>query len=54
MEPKDDRVNLRINRQLKKLVQQYCDTRGLDLSTLVTLFFQRIVSNEAKRKTSKK
>jgi antitoxin component of RelBE/YafQ-DinJ toxin-antitoxin module len=48
-EAKDDRLNLRISQALKREVQAYCLHHGIDMSELVTRFFQRIVRNERSR-----
>lgn len=48
--PKDDRLNLRINKKLKKQVQKYCGDKGLDMSEVVTRFFERLIQREEERK----
>jgi antitoxin component of RelBE/YafQ-DinJ toxin-antitoxin module len=53
MDIKDDRMHLRINGKLKQDVQAYCVRRGIEVSDLVTRFFQRIVSNEKERRKPK-
>jgi antitoxin component of RelBE/YafQ-DinJ toxin-antitoxin module len=50
---KDDRIYLRINKNLKREVQEYCDARSIDMSDLVTRFFTRVVANENARKRAK-
>lgn len=47
---KDDRLSLRVNGKLKREVQKYCASRSVDMSELVTRFFERIVANERDRK----
>jgi len=51
---KDERLNLRINGALKAEVQAYCKARDVDMSDLVTRFFQRIVANERARRATTK
>lgn len=46
---KDDRLNLRINRVLKLEIQSYCERRDMDMSDLVTRFFERIARHERAR-----
>lgn len=46
---KDDRLSLRVNGRLKRNVQKYCIKHGVDMSDLVTRFFERIVKNEEDR-----
>ena len=41
------------NGKLKQDVQAYCVRRGIEVSDLVTRFFQRIVSNEKERRKPK-
>lgn len=48
--PKDDRLNLRVNKKLKKQVQKYCGDKGLDMSEVVTRFFERLIQREEERK----
>jgi antitoxin component of RelBE/YafQ-DinJ toxin-antitoxin module len=50
MERKDDRLSLRVNSKLKKKVQRYCVAHGVDMSDLVTRFFERVVAKEAERR----
>lgn len=47
---KDDRLGLRINGQLKKDVQDYCSVHDVDMSELVTRFFEKLIAKEEARK----
>lgn len=49
MARKEARLNLRVEEELKKQVQEYCDRRGIAMSDLITRFFRRIVRNEESR-----
>lgn len=50
MDKKDARLNLRINSDLKKSIQLYCEKRGIELSELTTRFFSLLIAKEKKRK----
>jgi len=50
MAPKDDRISLRINGELKKRVQAYCGSKNLEVSEVVTRFFERLIQREDERK----
>lgn len=49
--PKDERLYIRVNGKLKKSVQEYCAVNGVELTDLVTRFFEKIVEKERKRKS---
>lgn len=47
---KNDRLSLRINGRLKRRIQKYCEVHGVDMSELVTRFFENLVVKEQERK----
>lgn len=50
---KDERLHLRVNGEVKKKVQQYCEKYSMDMSDLVTRFFLKIIAKEEERAKKK-